>query len=164
MPDRASADDRSGDDPRRGGATALDGPIPGLPMALAARLRHALAARPAIVCAWLFGSRARGGARPDSDIDIAVLLIDDPSGRLPDSAIALAGELEDEIGASLDLVIANRAPPDLVHRVMRDGVLLLDRAPGKRIAFEVAARNRWFDLQPVLATYRSPTGTGHGRR
>lgn len=147
-----------------GSASALDGPIPGVPAALADRLRAALGARPAILCAWLFGSRARGSARPDSDIDLAVLLDDDPSGELPDSAIALAGELEDALDAPLDLVVVNRAPPDLVHRVMRDGVLLLDRVPGQRIAFEVAARNRWFDLQPVLATYRSPTGTGHGRR
>ena len=79
-------------------------------------------------------------------------------------AAPLAGELEDALDAPLDLVVANRAPPDLVHRVMREGVLLLDRAPGQRIAFEVAARNRWFDLQPVLAAYRRPPGASHGRR
>lgn len=164
MPDRADAAAPTAGDTPRGSATALDGPIPGLPAARAAQLRAALAARPTIISAWLFGSRARGSARPDSDVDLAVLLVRDPSGDLPRSAIALAGELEHELGTALDLVVVNRAPIDLVHRVMRDGVLLLDRAPGTRIAFEVAARNRWFDLQPVLAAYRRPISANHGRR
>lgn len=160
----STTDQPATDETPWGGATALDRPITGLSAELAARLREALAARPAIVCGWLFGSRARGSARPDSDVELAVLLDRDPPGDLPYSAIALAGELEHELGAALDLVVVNRAPIDLVHRVMRDRVLLLDRAPSVRIAFEVAARNRWFDLQPVLAAYRRTTGTGHGRR
>jgi hypothetical protein len=48
----------------------------------------------------------------------------------------------------------NTAPVSLVHRVLRDGVLVLDRAPSARIRFEVRARNEFFDLQPILARYR----------
>jgi len=51
-------------------------------------------------------------------------------------------------------VVLNRAPVDLVHRVLRDGILLLDRDPSGRIRFEVRARNEYFDLLPHLRRYR----------
>ena len=51
-------------------------------------------------------------------------------------------------------MVLNRAPSDLIHRVLRDGILVLARDPGARIRFEVAARNRYFDLQPFLRRYR----------
>jgi hypothetical protein len=56
------------------------------------------------------------------------------------------------------VVILNRAPADLVHRVLRDGKLLVDRNPSVRIAFEVRARNEFFDLKPVLDRYRAVRG------
>ena len=44
------------------------------------RLRDGLArglrAEPTVRLAYLFGSRARGAARPDSDVDVAVLVDD----------------------------------------------------------------------------------------
>jgi len=52
------------------------------------------------------------------------------------------------------LIVLNRAPTDLVHRVLRDGRLLLDRDPSKRIRFEVRKRNEYFDLEPALRRYR----------
>jgi len=51
-------------------------------------------------------------------------------------------------------VILNRADADLIHRVLRDGRLILDRDPGRRIAFEVRARSEYFDLLPFLRRYR----------
>ena len=54
----------------------------------------------------------------------------------------------------VDLVVLNRAQPDLIHRVLRDGRLILDRDPGRRIAFEVRSRNDYFDLLPFLRRYR----------
>jgi hypothetical protein len=41
-----------------------------------------------------------------------------------------------------------------VHRILRDGKLLLDRDPPARIRFEVKARNEFFDLEPFLRRYR----------
>ena len=60
------------------------------------------------------------------------------------------------------VIVLNHAPVDLVHRVLRDGKLLVDRDPSARIAFEVRARNGFFDLKPVLDQYRAarrPSGT-----
>ena len=55
------------------------------------------------------------------------------------------------------MISLNTAPVDLCARVLRDGVLILDREPALRIGFEVRTRNAWFDLQPVLRTYRRIT-------
>ncbi len=119
------------------------------------RLRSVLAeAEPPVAAAWLFGSRARGEDREDSDVDVAVLLLA-PAGRTLE---ALPGDLQARLtaaaGAEVDLVVVDHAPVDLVHRVLRDGVVLIDRAPSARIAFEVRKRNEYFDLLPYLREYR----------
>ena len=51
-------------------------------------------------------------------------------------------------------MLLNRAPADLVHRVLRDGKLVLDRAPAARVRFEVRSRAEYFDLAPLRALYR----------
>ena len=55
---------------------------------------------------------------------------------------------------SAKTVNLDSAPPDLIHRVLRDGILVLDRDRAARIRFEVAARNAYFDLKPFLDRYR----------
>jgi predicted nucleotidyltransferase len=119
-----------------------------------ARLRTAFAAHGDVVAAYLFGSVARGTAKRTSDVDVAVLLTADPPRTVDGLRLGLEGELERGLGLPVQLVVLNRAPCDLIHRVLRDGILLLDRDPGVRIRFEVDARNRYFDLQPFLRQYR----------
>jgi len=109
-----------------------------------------------LVCAYLFGSRARGEPRPDSDIDLAVLLERDPPPTLAGLHLDLADRLRAAVGRPVDLVVLNRAPVDLIHRVLRDGVLVLERDRSARIRFEVRARNEYFDLLPHLRRYRQP--------
>ena len=118
------------------------------------RLRASLSAREDVLSAYLFGSVARGTAAAASDVDVAVLLTADPPRTLDGLHLGLEDDLERVLGIPVQLVVLNRAPCDLVHRVLRDGILLLDRDPGKRIRFEVDARNRYFDLQPFLRRYR----------
>ena len=64
------------------------------------------------------------------------------------------GDLERELGRAVQLVVLNDAPSDLVHRVLRDRRLLLDRDRVARLRFEVRSRNEYFDLLPVLQRYR----------
>lgn len=117
-----------------------------------------------IVCAWLFGSVARGAARPDSDVDVAVLCERDPPPTLDASATAMGGDIEAATGLPVDLVILNRAPVDLIHRVLRDGVLLVERDRDARVRFEVKARNEFFDLKPHLDRYRRVAERADGRQ
>jgi predicted nucleotidyltransferase len=110
---------------------------------------------PALCCAYLFGSRARGDGRRDSDVDVAVLFATDPPRTLAGLHLDLADRLSAAIGGRpVDLVVLNRAPVDLIHRVLRDGLLLLERDRSARIRFEVRARNEYFDLLPHLRRYR----------
>lgn len=112
-----------------------------------------------LLCAYLFGSAARGEERPDSDLDLAVLFRDDPPRTLAGLHLDLADRLTGVLGGRrIDLVVLNRAPVDLVHRVLRDGVLLLERDRSARIRFEVRARNEYFDLLPHLQRYRKARG------
>lgn len=116
-----------------------------------------------VVCVYVFGSTGRGEARPDSDLDVAVLYRADPPHTLAGAGIRLAGELERMTGHPVDVVVLNRAPVDLVHHVLRDGTLVYETDPSTRVQFEVRARNVYFDLQPILERYRlGETRTLHG--
>ncbi|MEE9383974.1 MAG: nucleotidyltransferase domain-containing protein [Nannocystaceae bacterium] len=106
------------------------------------------------IAVYVFGSLARGTDREDSDIDLGVLLREMPAEPLARLGQDIAAELTQELGREVDVVILNEAPADLVHRVLRDGILLLESDRSARIAFEVAARNRYFDLKPILDEYR----------
>ncbi|AGA31747.1 DNA polymerase, beta domain protein region [Thioalkalivibrio nitratireducens DSM 14787] len=97
---------------------------------------------------------ARGDATASSDIDLAVLFEQPTADTLRGPLAGLRLDLEDALGRPVDLVAIENAPPDLIHRVLRDGILLVDRNPNRRIAFEVRARNDYFDLLPYLHEYR----------
>lgn len=123
---------------------------------LVAALRQALVAVDEdVVCAYLFGSQARGDAGKASDIDVAVLFCRAPSATLDGLHFDLADTLESSLHRPVDLVILNRAPADLVHRVLRDGILVAENDRASRIRFEVNARNEYFDMAPVRARYRA---------
>ena len=113
-------------------------------------------APPEAVAVYLYGSRARGSASPASDVDLGVLLSSAPAPTLRSVARDLEGSVERAVGLPVEVVVLNTAPADLVHRVLRDGVLLLDRDRAARIRFEVQSRNEYFDLEPLRRLYRRP--------
>ena len=112
-------------------------------------------APPEILAVYLYGSQARKTATSRSDVDLAILYAEAPPATLEGLPLDLEADLERVLGRPVEIVVLNRAPVDLIHRVLRDGVLLLDRDAPRRIRFEVKARNEFFDLQPVLARYRA---------
>lgn len=124
---------------------------------IAATLRSALETEADVVAAYFYGSVARGVHRSKSDVDVALLLDSDPPKTLDGLRLDLASRLGDELGKPVDIVILNRAPCDLAHRVRRDGVVLIDRDRRRRIAWEVKSRNEYFDMEPIRRLYR------HGR-
>ena len=116
------------------------------------RLSEALAAREEILEAYLFGSHARGKTRPDSDIDIAVYV---------DEALADEGhwgyraELTTDLMVALgtndvDVVVLNKAPILLYHRVLRDGIRLLSRDLRATTTRAGRALSYYFDFLPQL--------------
>jgi len=99
-----------------------------LPGDVATSLQRALAGRDDVHVALLFGSRARGRARADSDVDLAVLA---PGLDLLDLAANLSVALDLEVNVA-DL--ADASIP-LLQAIVRDGILVHE---GKR-----GAAARW---------------------
>lgn len=67
----------------------------------------------------VFGSRARGNARPDSDVDI---LVDLEKGR---SALALGGllmDLQDLLGKRVDVVTSAALHPKIRETILKQAV------------------------------------------
>jgi predicted nucleotidyltransferase len=108
---------------------------------------------PGLIAAYLFGSQARGDARPSSDVDVAIWLEVEPSS-FDAYPFELAADLEQALGKHVDLVVLNTAPSDLVHRVLTDGVLLVEKSRSRRVRFEVRARSDYFDMAPIRDAYR----------
>ncbi len=117
--------------------------------------REALRAREhELVAAYVFGSVARGTAGARSDIDLAVLLKAEPVPGLAGLGFDIAFDLEPKLKRPVDIVVLNRASPDLTHRVLRDGVLVLESDRRARVEFEVRSRAQYFDLAPLRRLYR----------
>jgi predicted nucleotidyltransferase len=113
-----------------------------------------------LTAAYLFGSVARDTAGPRSDVDLALLYKRPPETGLAGLGFELAFELEQKLKRRVDVVVLNHASPDLVHRVLRDGVLVLEIDRSARVAFEVRSRAQYFDLAPLRRRYRF--GAKHG--
>jgi predicted nucleotidyltransferase len=86
-------------------------------------LRRALSERREIRLALLFGSRARGQARPDSDADVAVL------GENLD-LLELAADLSDAAKVEVDVVDIKDPGYPLLNALLRDGVVLREGERG----------------------------------
>jgi uncharacterized protein len=108
------------------------------------RARAAANNEPGLVLLLLFGSRARGDARPDSDWDFGYLAED---GFDPDAFLA---SLVRVLGSDrIDLVDLGRASGQLRYRAAADGVVISER-PGAFDAFRMAAVSYWLDMQAVI--------------
>jgi predicted nucleotidyltransferase len=129
------------------------------------RLREFFAQPPQGTAAvYLYGSVARGDSRPGSDVDVAILFDEDPPRTLDGLHVGIADGLQAALGRPVDLVVLNHASPDLVHRVLRDGILVCETNRSCRIRFEVRLRNEYFDMEPIRRRYRRPAIQGTATR
>jgi uncharacterized protein len=111
--------------------------------------------KPGIAAVYLFGSVAKGTSHAASDVDIGVLYQHPPPSTLLAQPFAEEADLTERLARRVQIIVMNRAPADLVHRILRDGMLVLELDKSRRIAFEVRSRNEYFDLLPVLREYRN---------
>jgi len=123
------------------------------PNDILAALREALANRPEVLEAYLFGSTARGEQQGHSDVDVAVYV--DP-GAAPPTAFGYAADLTADLMRALatnrvDVVVLNDAPPLLYGRVLRDGIRICSRDLMASTRREGQALSRYCDFLPQLA-------------
>lgn len=95
--------------------------VPGL--AIADLLDRLLQAEPGMAVV-LFGSRARGSAKPYSDYDIGIYRVEPMAFADFSQLLDLASIWNDESLSTVQLVDFNRADTDLLHRVADDLVFL----------------------------------------
>ena len=114
-------------------------------------IKPVFASRREIAAAYIFGSAASGRARPDSDIDIGVLV--DPRA-LPQDPLKYRLRLMRDLGAALerfdvDIVLMNEAPPALAQNIVAKGKLIFERSRATRIAFQIRTFNIFLDTEPM---------------
>ncbi len=104
----------------------------------------------------VFGSRARGSGRPDSDLDLGVLLVErDPHRRLLERG-RLAASLSD---LAVDVVDLDDAPALLAHRALK-GRRLMVRDQRRWVRFVARTLARAGDEQ----YWRERDARARGRR
>ena len=114
-------------------------------MDLAEQLGKTAAAFPEVKLAVLFGSTARGVARPKSDVDLGILL--DPYS--PELRFRVEAQLGRAAGRPVDVVLLDDAPPLLRFEIARDGVLLFQSEDGLWTGFKARAMVDWWDWAPT---------------
>ena len=72
----------------------------------------------------------------------------------PNDHVNMSQSSNDTYPTAMHIAAVEAIENYLVHRVMRDGVILLDRDRAARLRFEVQSRNEYFDLAPLRRLYR----------
>lgn len=108
------------------------------------------AKKPEVTAVYLYGSQARGDARPDSDIDLAVLVAEKSRISPHIEYSSDLAELTNKEVEIQDLKICN---VDFTHRVLAEGVLIFSNNEPERIIFEEKIMHLYFDLKPGLDEY-----------
>jgi predicted nucleotidyltransferase len=100
---------------------------------------------PGVRLVVLFGSHGTPRARPDSDVDLLVVL----DGDTPTARLAAAAALAASFDRPVDIVFEADAGPQLRFEVARSGRPLLARSERDWVRFKTAAMIDWWDWQPT---------------
>lgn len=100
-----------------------------------------------VAAAYLYGSRARGNFHAQSDVDLAVILDAtlSPADRWK-TRLSLIDQAASVLATdAVDLLLLEEAPAPVAHRAIRDGRLLVDRDPRRRVEVVEDVLRRYLD-------------------
>ena len=113
-------------------------------------VRRVLASDPHVRWAYVFGSVARRTAY--RDVDVALM----PSPTMPAGGVAWGqriAALEAAVACKVDLVDLSRADLPLAGPMLLERVVVVDREPAARHAFEADTTSRWLDFKPCYEEF-----------
>lgn len=108
----------------------------------------------------LFGSRAQGIARVNSDYDIGILLRQNPGKKFENKVYDVLYELvSNKINklVNIDIVFLDQAPAELQAHVIKYGIPLYQRSPISFAHFKEQVMNMYADFRPLLNIFQSAT-------
>ena len=110
-----------------------------------------------ITMAYLYGSTAKGQSTPLSDVDIALVLIDD---RVASSErLIFELKIEEELARfcelnRADVRVINNSPIMVQGEIVTNGILIYCTDDDARIEFECLTRSLYFDFLPTATQLR----------
>lgn len=118
---------------------------------------------PDVQAVYLFGSQACGRQRPNSDLDLAVLLPAQMSDRaLWKKRLQLGARAAETVNRELDLFVMGEADLDLTFRILQQGKRLYERERSSVRAREAYLVSLYYDYQPFLEQYLKRTAEHFG--
>ncbi|MFO8032027.1 MAG: nucleotidyltransferase domain-containing protein [Desulfohalobiaceae bacterium] len=107
-------------------------------------LQQALSRYSFVQAAYIFGSRATGRAKAESDLDLALVCSRAVSGL---ERVEMETQLSNRLQADVDLVIFHQANPLLQHKILQYGRLVYEMDRRERIKQEKLARYEYLDTK-----------------
>src|SRR3989344_5700479 len=108
-----------------------------------------------VILGYLFGSRATGNARADSDYDIAIYLPNKLSASERfDTRLKLSEQLTSALGATADVTILNDTRSVLLrYSIISEGKIIINTDDDVRVTLESRILSDYFDFEPFLTEY-----------
>lgn len=108
-------------------------------------IREYLDKHPKVIFAYLFGGVARDRVSPLSDVDIAIYTVD--GADIVEEKLEILGNLNELLKTDeVDLVVLNTASLPLAARIIKNKIILVDKMPFTRHAFESLTIREYFDF------------------
>lgn len=108
-----------------------------------------------VLFCYLFGSFSYQNFNTESDIDIAVFLDEKKIKNFFQKRLELIAKLSRLLKKETDVIILNdQHSLFFKYVILKEGKLIFERNPEKRIDFELKTLNEYFDFKPYLEMYR----------